>query len=135
MFLTLLIVTFIIALSVSYAVAKVFEKSVSKILSRVIKDEISTAWERYLKFAIIVVGLSGGVRIWELERYITPAFEPGHVIILNTERWILEVYRTVIGTLQSLAWLLLVFFLVALIGYIIIRGQELKRGKTGDQNI
>lgn len=129
MFLTLLIVTFIIALSVSYLVAKLFESSVSKILARIVKDEISAAWERYLKFAIIVVGLSGGVRIWELERYISPRFDTERLLVLNVERWVLEVYRTIIGTLQSLAWLLLVFFLVALIGYIIIRGQEIRREK------
>jgi hypothetical protein len=49
-------------------------------------------------------------------------------IVLNAERWVLEVYRTGIGTLQSVAWMLLVFFVFALIAYVIVRGMEAKRG-------
>ncbi|MED5415647.1 MAG: hypothetical protein VYC64_11885 [Candidatus Latescibacterota bacterium] len=36
----------------------------------------------------------------------------------------LEVYRTLIGTLQSVAWMLLVFFVFALIAYVIVRVSE-----------
>ncbi len=36
-------------------------------------------------------------------------------MVLTGDRWTFEVFRTVIGTLQSLAWLLLVFFGFALI--------------------
>lgn len=44
----------------------------------------------------------------------------------------LEVYRTVIGTLQSLAWMLLVFFGFALIAYVVVRGLQLRRqGRQG----
>ncbi|HCL28536.1 MAG TPA: hypothetical protein DIC52_08885 [Candidatus Latescibacteria bacterium] len=46
------------------------------------------------------------------------------VIELTTERWILEVYRTLIGTLQSIAWMLLVFFVFALIAYVVVRIGE-----------
>jgi hypothetical protein len=35
------------------------------------------------------------------------------------DRWVLEVYRPVIGTLQSVAWMLLVFFLLALLAYVV----------------
>lgn len=38
-------------------------------------------------------------------------------------------YRTVIGTLQSIAWLLLVFFVFALLAYVIMRGMELRHAK------
>ncbi len=39
----------------------------------------------------------------------------------------LEVYRMVIGTLQGVAWMLLVFFVFALVAYVIVRAFELKR--------
>lgn len=130
MFITLLIVTFLIAISVSFIVAKLFDSSIDRILSRIISDEISSAWHRYLKFAIIVVGISGGVRIWELEQYIRPRYRDEIILDLNTERWILEVYRTIIGTVQSIAWMLLIFFVIALVAYVIVRGQELKREKN-----
>jgi hypothetical protein len=72
------------------------------------------------------VGISGGVRVWELEKFITPRPEEAEAIVLNAERWTLEVYRTIIGTLQSVAWMLLVFFVFALIAYVIVRGREAK---------
>jgi hypothetical protein len=47
--------------------------------------------------------------------------------VLDADRWTLEVYRTIIGTLQSIAWMLLVFFVAALIAYVVMRGFELRR--------
>ena len=38
----------------------------------------------------------------------------------------LELYRTVIDTLQGIAWMLLVFFVFALIAYVIVRLAEIK---------
>ena len=72
MFYSLLIVTFCIAVIVSAIVAKMFDRPISLILSRIVAEELSTAWHRYIKFAIYVVGISGGVRIWQLEKYISP---------------------------------------------------------------
>ena len=129
MFLTLLLVTLLLATAVSWAVSIAFNKSINSILSRIIADEISSAWVRYLKFAILVVGISSGVRIQQLERYITPNQwqEKPRVITLTTERWVLEVYRTIIETLQGIAWMLLVFFVIALIAYVIVRIFESRR--------
>ena len=103
-------------------------RRIQTILDRIVSAELSGAWHRYLSFAVVVVGVSGGVRIWELEKYITARVTDGVPIVLNSDRWVLEVYRTLIGTLQSAAWLLLVFFIFALIAYVIIRGFEIRRG-------
>lgn len=130
MFIVLLVVTFVIAVIVSFLVVRLFQKSIATILGRIVAEEISEVWSRYLTFAIYVVGVSGGVRVWDLEKYITPRpDETGYaeVIVLNVDRWTLEVYRTVIGTLQSIAWMLLVFFIFALIAYVIVRGLEARR--------
>jgi hypothetical protein len=127
-FITLLIVTFIIALATSLAVVRLFRAPIRTILDRVVSADLSGAWHRYLAFAVVVVGVSGGVRIWDLEKYITARTKDMEPVVLNADRWVLEVYRTLIGTLQSVAWLLLVFFLVALIAYVIVRGFELRRG-------
>jgi hypothetical protein len=130
MFLTLLLVTFLIALGVATIVVRLFRTPIEQILQRIISDAISSAWARYMMFAIYVVGISGGVRIWELERYITTRYESDTILQLTTERWVLEVYGTIIGTLQSVAWLLLVFFVIALFAYVIIRVFELRRPKS-----
>jgi ABC-type transport system involved in multi-copper enzyme maturation permease subunit len=128
MFISLLLITFVISFAVSLIVARVFHNPTLKILQRLITDEIHAAWQRYLTFAIYVVGISSGVRIWQLERYVEPATENAPLLVLNRDRWVLEIYRTIIETLQGLAWLLLVFFIFALIAYVIVRISEMKRG-------
>jgi len=129
MFIVLLVVTFLISLVVSSIVVAVFNKPVGSILSRVMSDEISQAWLKYLKFAIYVVGVSSGVRVWDLEKYITPALGK-EILALTRDRWVLEVYRTIIGSLEGLAWLLLVFFMFALIAFVIVRVFELRSSRT-----
>lgn len=128
MFITLLIVTFLVAVSSCFVVVRFFDRPIGAILDRIVAEEISKAWLRYIKFAIYVVGVSGGVRIWELEKYITPRSREDSPVVLNADRWILEVYRTVIEALQSIAWMLLVFFVFALIAFVVVRGFEIKRG-------
>lgn len=130
MFLTLLLVTFLIAAATSALVASLFSRPVKKILDRLVSEELGATWKRYILFAIYVVGISGGVRVWELEKYITPRTKEDAPIILNSDRWVLEVYKTIIGTLQSVAWMLLVFFLFALLAYVVVRGFELRRIKS-----
>jgi hypothetical protein len=46
---------------------------------------------------------------------------------LTASRWVLEIYRTIIETLQGIASMLLVFFIFALIAFVIVRVFELKR--------
>ena len=121
MFVTLLAVTFFIAAAVTTIVGRVFQRSIVAILQRIFVADIAAAWNRYMSFAIYVVGISGGVRIWELEKYITPHGKDLPELVLNRDRWVLEVYRAIIQTLQSTAWLLLVFFLVAIVAYGVVR--------------
>jgi hypothetical protein len=132
MFIGLLVITFVIAVVVSFLVARMFRNAITSILDRIVGGEFSGAWLRYLTFAIYVVGISGGVRVWDLEKYIIPRPEEAEAIILNAERWTLEIYRTVIGSLQGIAWMLLVFFVFALIAYVIVRGMEMRHGKLPD---
>jgi hypothetical protein len=129
MFLLLLLVTLLVALAVSLIVVWMFTQPIGNILRRIISDDISSAWLRYLRFAIVVVGVSAGVRIYEIEKYITPQRQDkeARIVALTTERWILELYRTVIEALQGIAWMLLVFFVFALIAYVIVRFAETRR--------
>lgn len=135
MFLTLLAVTFAVAFLVTTLVVFFFSKPINKILARIISEEISSAWSRYLKFAIYVTGISSGVRIYSLEKYITrPAREHAEVVELTSQRWVLELYRTVISTLQGVAWMLLVFFVFALVAYVIVRIFEVRRAGNNEQS-
>ena len=136
MFITLLAVTFVIAVVVSSIVARMFTQPISGILNRIITDDISAAWLKYMKFAIYVVGISKGVRVWELERYINPGRydDKARILELTQDRWILEVYRTIIETLQGIAWMLLVFFVFALIAYVIVRVFESRQKSQRVEN-
>lgn len=125
MFFALLLLTFLIALAVSFIVARLFSTSIRRILARLIPEDLSAAWHRYVVFALYVVGISGGVRVYELEQYISPRGPDMPALTLTPERWTLEIYRTVISTLQRTAVMLLVFFLVALFAYVIVRGFEI----------
>jgi hypothetical protein len=127
MFIILLVVNFVVAFVVCLVIVKIFRTPIAKILQRLVAEDIYTAWSKYITFAIYVVGISGGVRIWDLEKYITPAAEGGVIVELTRDRWVLEIYRTIIGTLQSNAWMLLLFFIFALIAYVIVKGLEMRK--------
>lgn len=126
MFFTLLLVTFGLSITVSFGVVLLFKKPIGEIFHRIIKDPISVAWQKYITFATYVVGISGGVRIYQLERYISAQYKDGEILELTLERWTIEVYRTIIETMQSIAWMYLIIFIFALIAYVIVRGFELK---------
>lgn len=127
MFIVLLSVNFVVAFLVCFGTAKLFKAPIERILHRLVAEDINTAWIKYITFALYVVGMSGGVRVWDLERYITPDKANGVILELTNERWVLELYRTVIGTLQSIAWMLLLFFMFALIAYVIVKGIESRK--------
>lgn len=133
MFVTLLIVVFVVAVAVSTIVALLFDKPIRQLLNRIVPDDLTSAWTRYLKLAIYVIGISGGVRIWSLERYISKRTATDEILQLTRDRWIVEIYQTVIGSLQSIVWLLLLFFVFALIAFVIVRALELRRGKLDEQ--
>ena len=132
MFLTLLLVTFSVALFVAFIVARLFSAPIRRILDRVVSPDLAGAWHRYLIFALYVVGISGGVRLWSLEQYINPRDPKSPPLVLTPDRWTLEVYRTVIETLQSTAWMLLVAFVVLLLAYVIARGLELRAARPAE---
>ncbi len=130
MFIALLIVNFVVSFDVCLIIEVIFRAPISKILQRLVAEDLFVAWTKYVTFAIFVVGLSGGVRVWDLEKYITPKVDGNAAIELTKDRWVLEIYRTVIGTLESNAWMLLLFFLFALIAYVIVKGMEGRKAKA-----
>lgn len=132
MFYYLMFANFAIALLISTITILIFGKSINAILGRIINDSISSSWAKYTKFAGMVVGVSSGIRIYDMEKYITPAIyniKENYIVQLTTERWFLEIYRTIIETLQGLAWMLLVFYIIALLAYVIVRWIETKKLK------
>jgi hypothetical protein len=131
MFVLLLIVTFTLALAASFVVARMFNQPLAGIIARLIPDELSLAWHRYVLFGLYLVGVNGGVRIWEFEKYVLPIGATHDTLVLTPDRWALEVYRTLMGTLQSDAGVLLMLFVIALFAYLIIRSKERAASRSG----
>ena len=115
MFIPLLVTTFLTSLLVVVLAVLAFRRPMANTLNQIASPVIGAMWLRYMTFALGVVGISGGVRAWDLEKYISPN------VVLNRDRWVLEIYHTVIGTLSAIAWVLLVFFVVTLLAYVLVR--------------
>ena len=134
MFVLLLVTTLGVALLTSGIVVLFFKKPIRQILDRIIGESIAEGWQRFLLFAVFVVGVSSGVPIWKLEQYVhpQPTGPDGRqmTLTLDAPSMALEVYRTVIQVLQGIAWALLVFFVVALIAFAITRRAESRRGEN-----
>ena len=135
MFFSLLLATFFMASIVAVAVVRFFDKPIRQILARTVSEELAGAWQRYIRFAGYVVGISGGVPVYRLGNYIEARHKDLQLLELTAESWTLEIYRTIIGTLQSLAWMLLIVFVFALIAYVIVRAFELRRPSNESQSI
>lgn len=128
-FVLLLTTTLVVSLLVSFIVMFFFRKPVDKIFQRVIGEDIATAWRKFLMFALVVVGVSSGVNIWRLERFVEPVAEGAAKPVLTAEVWGVEVFRSIIQTLGGMAWALLIFFIVALIAFVIVKRGEMKATK------
>ena len=130
MFLSLLGITFLVSFIVCFIVARLFAKPIEGVLKRIVGNDIAYAWIKYLKFAIYVVGISGGAQIYYLQDFLRAPTENFTPPVLTSDRWVLEIYRTIIESLQAIAWMLLVFFVFALIAYVIVRAFELRADKA-----
>lgn len=126
MILTLLVLTFVIALGVTTFVVLLFNQPILSILQLVVPTEIGGAWAKYLRFAIYVVGIASGVRVWDFEKYLTTQMPYNSIIQLTLDRWVLEIYQTVIGALQGSAMVLLVFFVFGLVAVVSVRVFEMR---------
>lgn len=136
MFLVLLFVTLGVSLATAGLVVMFFRAPIRQILERIVGDSaLAAGWQRFLTFALFVVGVSAGVQIWKLEQYLQPQPRgPGEapsVLPLTGQALALEVYRTLITVLQGMAWALLVFFVIALVALAIVRWGELRAAASG----
>ena len=90
MFLLLLISSTLVALGAALLTVRFFDAAILRILHTILGAELASAWQRYLRFAIVVVGVSGGVRPLDLEKYIAPnrpgATAPGLTAARSVER-------------------------------------------------
>lgn len=128
MVLALFVVSFALALTISYGLSKICREAAETVLSRFLARNISTAAAKYLQFVIILVGASNGTRIRLLEDYLgAPDWNrPELTAQLTQELWALALYHTFIDSLAGVIWLLVAFSFMVLVALYIIRRSDLK---------
>ena len=133
MFYALFVAIVAVALAASLAVVRFFDPAVYKILLRTLGQDLADAWRRYISVAILVAGISGGVRPWNLEQYLPPSAGKGSTQLeITGARWLLELWNALTETLRSIALVMLLFFLCSMMAYVIARSLELRRAKQGE---
>jgi hypothetical protein len=136
MFVALFAASFVLALALSITVAWISREALDSVLRRFVADRsVRAGFEKYIRFAIVVVGISGGTRVRVLQEYLAASDlnKAAMATQLTQEFWAMEIYRTVIGTLEGIALLLLVCIFLALIAPVVVRMLGLEPVKTRDQ--
>jgi len=124
MYITLFTISFLLALGLSLTIAWISREAIETVLRRFVTDFVTrSGFEKYIRFAIVVVGISGGTRVRALQEYISaPSYNKAALeAALTQEVWVMEMYRTILGTLESVAFLLLVCIFLALIAPVVVR--------------
>ncbi|MFC3067910.1 hypothetical protein [Phenylobacterium soli] len=109
MFPVLLAATFLASLLVCAMTVVLFLPPIRRILEGRLSPQATMLWTRSLLFAVCVVGVAVGARIWDLQRYLSAPE-------ITTDQLSLEVYKTVIATGEAnVAVILLVSLGVAVV--------------------
>ncbi|PYT68945.1 MAG: hypothetical protein DMG39_19710 [Acidobacteria bacterium] len=136
MFVALFGASFALALALSVTIAWISREAIETILRRFLADSVlRRGFEKYIRFAIVVVGISGGTRVKALQEYISAADYNKAALqaALTQEFWTLELYRTVMGTLEAVAGLLLLCIFLALIAPAVLRLLKVEPLKTAGE--
>ena len=136
MFVALFVASFILALALSITVAWISREAIDSILRRFVTDSaVRAGFEKYIRFAIVVVGISGGTRVRVLQEYLAASDlnKAAMAAQVTQEFWVMEIYRTILGTLEGIAMLLLVCIFLALIAPVVVRMLKLEPVKTHEE--
>ena len=119
MFLTLLALTFLVSLFICVAAVALFWAPLGSMLRNSLSEGAASIWLRGIALAVIVIGVSVGTRVWDLERYARGAEA------LSTDALALEVYRTAIATAQAgVATLVVIFLAIGVMALMRRRGDQ-----------
>jgi hypothetical protein len=118
MFITLLLVNLTASLLVCLATVLIFRSPLVKLVKSHFAEEAAAVWIKFILFTIFVIGISVGTRLWDIEKYIDP--QTGGTI--NQDLLALEIYKTVIATMQVNA--VLFFVLLAVVGIVYLAKKK-----------
>ena len=135
MIVVLFVLSFALAFAVAAGVAWLSKDPIEVILHRFFAAHIGAALSKYLRFAIVVVGIASGTRVGALEEYIGASSWNKRALAaaLTPEIWALELYRTIVATLEGIVWLILVVAFFILLAILIIRKGRMKQLQPGEE--
>lgn len=110
MFVVFLAVNFLVALLISLGIVLLFYRPALNFLKRHFHEESLILWVRLIMIGIVVFAIGLGTRVWDLEELIAPTGHFG----LTRDQVALEIYNTIVATMQVTAFLL--FVLLAIVG-------------------
>ena len=128
MFVLLFVASFVLSLGISAVVAWGSKEPIESILYHFFPVNASLALSKYLRLAIVLIGVSSGSRIHLLEEYLaaSPANKIEMASLLTQEFWVLEFYRTAVGAIEGILWLLLLFSFCVFVIYFVMRKAKLR---------
>jgi len=127
---TLIISCTLLSLLVSIIAMFFFSKPIRVMVSSILPDELATAWSTFMRYMIVVIGVGGGVRIYNYEKYLDTGAADHVPVPLTSGRWALELYDTLLNTLSSIGWLVFWLFAIVMIAYVILKVRERKKTST-----
>ena len=105
----LVILMFATAVGVAHLLAKFADSLVTVHVAKIVEDEqLSASWNRYIRLAVYIVAITGGIEVYRLERaFAMHDFSIGQVAI--------TLYGVAAGAAVAVVWLLLPVFLASLV--------------------
>ena len=114
-------ISFVAAGLVSFCAASVCEKPLSILMRRIIQNETSHTFTRYVRYATYLVGISHGVTVDPLGFEFTAQFVDRDIERQHLLLWIQVV---IMQSLTAIASMYLALFILGLIAYITVKARE-----------
>ncbi len=123
------IVSFVTAGLVSFVVASVCETPLSILIRRIIQNDTSCIFTRYVRYVTILVGIAYGVTVNPLSYELAAQFQESISIrhVPNYPEWwmwLIGLLTIIMQSLTAIASMYLVFFIFGLIAYITVNVVE-----------
>ena len=123
------IVLFATAGLVSFCVASVCEKPISILMRRVIQNETSRMFTRYVRYSTYLVGISYGVTVNPLSSELRIHMLE-HISIDRVSfhpewwMWLIWIQPIIMQSLTAIAFMYMALFLLGLLAYITVKVRE-----------
>jgi len=126
MFITLLLISLVLAASLAFVGLRLLRPSLRGILNHVVGVEAADHWFRFAVFSLYITSVGNGVYGSRLERYIQQLHKDAIIAPLTVDSWVFEIYQVIERTLSGLACGAITFFIISLICLVVLRVFQMR---------